>query len=270
MSKGVNRYKQKDHEKDKFNILQFDHLEWYVGDAITALQIFKYGLGMNLIGESKHETGNHIYCSYVLQTSDVKWILTSPYLPDKKHPSISMPNPTFDEKHVSQFLTKHGCGVGVIGIKVEDAASAYTIATENGAQGVVEPIELQGDNGNVVISEIQIYGDTRIRYIQYKGFQGPFLPGYRAITDPKPLDYNIMRMDHVVGNVWKMDDVIAFLKRIMGLHTFSKFTKEEIETEYTALNSEVLSNDHENVLLPINEHAPKKKTKPNFGISKCL
>jgi len=65
-------------------------------------------------------------------------------------------------------------------------------------------------------------------------------------------------MDHVVGNAFNMDETIAKLKKYMGLHTFAKFTKEDIQTPYTSLNSEVLSNDFENVLLPVNEHAPKK------------
>jgi len=125
---------------------------------------------------------------------------------------------------------------------------------------MVEPTLLKGESNDfVVISEVQIYGDTRIRYIQNQDYKGVFLPGYREINDPKPLDYNIMKMDHVVGNVYNLDETIAFLKRIMGLHTFAKFTKEEIETAYTALNSEVLSNDFETVLLPINEHAKKKR-----------
>jgi len=114
--------------------------------------------------------------------------------------------------------------------------------------------------GSVVVSEILIYGETRMRFMQYKdGFDGPFLPGYKEYKDPRPLDYGIRRMDHVVGNQPVLKDVIDNMKRWLGLHTFAFFTKEDIQTEYTSLNSEVLANDFDTILLPINEPAPKKR-----------
>jgi len=133
------------------------------------------------------------------------------------------------------------------------------ISTSNGAPGVVEPTELTGEDGSVMIAEIKIYGDVRVRFIQKNNYNGPFLPGYRSFEDPKPLNYKIRRMDHVVGNAFNMDETIAKLKSYMGFHTFSKFSKEDIKTEYTSLNSEVLSNNFETILLPVNEHAKNKK-----------
>jgi len=52
---------------------------------------------------------------------------------------------------------------------------------------------------------------------------------------------------------------VAQLKKWTGFHTFSKFTKEEICTPWTSLNSEVLASNNERVLFPINESAPGKK-----------
>lgn len=35
--------------------------------------------------------------------------------------------------------------------------------------------------GSVVVSEIIVYGETRVRFVQYKdGFDGPFLPGFAS------------------------------------------------------------------------------------------
>lgn len=42
------------------------------------------------------------------------------------------------------------------------------------------------------------------------------------VKDPYPLDYGITKMDHVVGNVWNMDQTINKLKKALGLHTFAK------------------------------------------------
>jgi len=228
---------------------------------------------MQIVGHSKKETGNHGYASYVLTTHDVKWIISAPYLSEFKHPHNKMPNPHYDAKKASQLFQRHGSGVSAVGIQVEDVAQAYEISTKNGATGVVKPTVLQATEeeggGKVHFAEIIIYddvtdnplsrSDTVLRFIQYDNFKGPFLPGYKAFQDPHPLDYGIQRMDHCVGNVYRMDNIIADLKKWLGVHSFTKFTNEEIQTPWTSLNSEVVANNNLRVLLPINESAPGKK-----------
>jgi 4-hydroxyphenylpyruvate dioxygenase len=260
-SKGLNRIVDENREKDLFKVNSFHHLEWFVGDAQNVTNMFKIGMGFKTVAQSRHETGNHSYASYVIQSANVKWVITTPYMSEFEHPSNNPPLPNFDSKHVSEFVTKHGSGVGVIGINVDDAAEAYRLSTENGATGVLEPTELKRDNeeGSVVISEIFCYGDTKIRFYESRGYKGALFPGYVPVEDTKGYDYGLYRMDHVVGNVYNMDEAINNLKSWLGFHTFAKFTKEDIQTEYTSLNSEVLSNDQENVLLPINEPAKKKR-----------
>jgi len=163
-------------------------------------------------------------------------------------------------------------GVSHVGVQVKDTREAYKVATQNGAKGILEPYEVvdKDGKGKVIIAEIDLYSDfsssdplhaseTVIRFIQYQDFEGPFLPGYRKVKDPHALDYGLLRMDHVVGNVYNMDNIINQLKKWTGLHTFAKFSKEEIQTPWTSLNSEVLASSNERVLFPINESAPGKK-----------
>jgi 4-hydroxyphenylpyruvate dioxygenase len=260
-------------QTDLFNIIRIDHLEWTVGDAISAAKVFKVGLGMEYIGHSKKETGNHDYTSYVLQTNDVKFIVSSPLLTNDefKNPNSKAPHPLFAKK-ASHFFTRHGNGVSAIGVEVADVKKAFEISTANGAIAVLPPTTLEGakpEEGKVIIAEILIYNeedpkapykksDTVLRYIQNVDYKGPFIPGYVAFKDPSPLNYNIHRMDHVVGNVYDMDKIIADIKKWTGMHTFAKFSKEEIMTKYTSLNSEVLSNNDSRLLLPVNEAAPGK------------
>ncbi len=52
--------------------------------------------------------------------------------------------------------------------------------------------------------------------------KGPYLPGYRAVKDPHPLDYGITKLDHCVGNVFDMEKTVENLKKSIGFHTFSK------------------------------------------------
>jgi len=204
----------------------------------------------------------------------VKFVVSSPLLSTFKHPLDKPPHPKWNPQSVAAFFQRHGNGVGAIGIEVPDAANAYKISTQNGATGVCEPTTLQYPDGSkVIIAEIVAYddgvekptgfGDTLLRFIQYDNVteanRDLYLPGYKAVKDKTNLDYGIARIDHVVGNVHDMDATIANLKKWTGFHTFAKFTKEEIMTRWSSLNSEVLSNNNLKVLLPINEKAPGKK-----------
>jgi len=131
------------------------------------------------------------------------------------------------------------------------------------------PASPEEGGGEVIFCEILIYNeddpknsfaksDTVLRFVQYKNFKGPFLPGYRTVKDATPLDYGITKIDHIVGNVYNMNKIISDLKKWTGMHTFAHFTKEEIQTPWTSLNSEVLSNNDSRVLFPINESAEGK------------
>jgi 4-hydroxyphenylpyruvate dioxygenase len=260
---------------DLFEVIKFHHLEFTACDAISTYKLLKQGIGAELVAESKKETGNHSYASYVLNTHDIKFVVTAPYLADIKHPEDRPPNPKFNAEKAKHFYVRHGTGVSAVGIEVKDAREAYEIATKNGAKGVVEPFDLKGTQveggGRVTVAEIDLYGDytvdipthhseTVIRFISFHdGYKGVLFPGYRPVKDPHPLDYGITKIDHVVGNVFNMDRTIANIKKALGFHTFSKFSKEEIQTPWTSLNSEVLSSNNERVLLPVNESAPGKK-----------
>jgi 4-hydroxyphenylpyruvate dioxygenase len=256
---------------DLFTMIKLDHLEWTVGDASSAAKIFKMGLGMEYIGESKKETGNHEYISYVLQTGGIKFVVTAPLLAQFRHPSSKTPHPKYDAEKAMRFFSRHGNGVSAIGIEVQDAAEAYKVATSRGAPGILEPtvVENHGEEGRVVMAEILVYNEedpkhpekkseTVFRFIQYDKFDGPFLPGYKRVKDPSPVNYGLYRIDHVVGNVFDMNKIVADIKNWTGMHTFAGFTKEEIQTKWTSLNSEVLSNNDSRVLLPINESAEGK------------
>jgi len=209
----------------------------------------------------------------VLQSNSVKFVFTSPFLSEFKHPKNIMPNPKFNSQKAVQFLQRHGNGVSAIGVEVEDAVAAYKVATSSGGIGMLEPTVLPASKeeggGKVIIAEVIIYNqedpknplaksDTVLRFIQKDNYDGPFIPGYKRVKDPSPLNYGIQRIDHVVGNVYSLEAIIKDLKSWTGMHTFAKFTKEQIQTPWTSLNSEVLSNNDSRVLLPVNESAEGK------------
>ena len=61
----------------------------------------------------------------------------------------------------------------------------------------------------------------------------------------------------IVSNVPSLFEAVDYLCDDLGLHEFSEFTAEDVGTVDSGLNSMVLANNNEYVLLPINE--------PTFG-----
>lgn len=142
-----------------------------------------------------------------------------------------------------------------IGLKVSDAAVAHDQCVKNGGVSVLAPIRLRDPeaSGEVVISEVLAYGQVVIRFVSRHGYNGAFLPYYQDVTPTKPLDYGLERLDHAVGNVWNMGETMQYITRMTGFHPFAEFTAEDVGTIDSGLNSVVLANNNEMVLMPVNE-----------------
>lgn len=134
MPKHVNRHANP--MSDLYEVIRFHHLEFTAADAVSTMKLLKQGIGAELIAESKKETGNHSYASYVLLTHDIKFVVTAPYLADIKHPEDNPPNTKYNSERAKQFYARHGTGVSAVAIEVKNAREAYEIATKNGAKGM--------------------------------------------------------------------------------------------------------------------------------------
>uniref|UniRef100_A0A804U7K8 4-hydroxyphenylpyruvate dioxygenase n=1 Tax=Zea mays TaxID=4577 RepID=A0A804U7K8_MAIZE len=90
----------------------------------------------------------------------------------------------------------------------------------------------------------------------------PFLPGFEGVASPGAADYGLSRFDHIVGNVPELAPAAAYFAGFTGFHEFAEFTTEDVGTAESGLNSMVLANNSENVLLPLNEpvHGTKRRS----------
>lgn len=147
--------------------------------------------------------------------------------------------------------------VRAIGMSCADARVAYETCVANGGIGVCAPVELvDRHTGEVcVISEIKLVGDTVLRWIS-GNFSGPFIPNYEPVKNP-PVTYGLTRIDHIVCNVPKLFEAVDYIMGATGFHEFSEFIASEIGTKESGLNSMVLANNSEFILMPVNE--------PTFG-----
>jgi 4-hydroxyphenylpyruvate dioxygenase len=224
-----------------------DHIEFYVGNAKQASLFYQHCFGFELIAYAGPETGVRDKVSYVLKQDKIRFVLTT---------AIKSNSP------IADHVRKHGDGVKVLALWVDDAVKSFKETTVRGAEAAHQPETRKDDNGEVVVASIHTYGETLHTFVERKNYKGTFLPGYRAVKSsfrPKPI--GLRHVDHCVGNVelGQMDRWVKFYEDVMGFKLLLTFDDKDISTEYSALMSKVVSNGNGYIKFPINEPADGKK-----------
>jgi 4-hydroxyphenylpyruvate dioxygenase len=233
--------------KDFLPINGTDYLELYVGNAKQSAHYYKTAFGFETVAYSGPETGVRDRASYVLQQGKIRLVLTTALKSD--HP-------------ISEHVRKHGDGVKVLALWVDDATQSFKETTQRGAKPYLEPTTLTDEDGEVVMSGIYTYGETIHMFIERKNYKGTFLPGYKKVEGGfKTKDAGLLYVDHCVGNVgWgRMNETVKWYEDVMGFANILTFDDKQINTEYSALMSKVMSNGNGYVKFPINEPAEGKK-----------
>ena len=224
-----------------------DYVEFYVGNAKQAAYYYKTAFGFQSLAYAGPETGVKDKASYVIRQNKLTFVLTTPVRANNE---------------IADHIYKHGDGVKVIALKVDDASSAWEETTKRGAKSYIQPKKLTDDSGEIVMSGIHIYGETVHVFIERKNYNGVFMPGYREWkTEYNPTETGLLYVDHCVGNVgWnQMNPWVKFYENVMGFRNILTFDDKDISTEYSALMSKVMSNGNGFVKFPINEPAEGKK-----------
>jgi 4-hydroxyphenylpyruvate dioxygenase len=201
--------------QDFLPLLGTDYVEFYVGNAKQAAHFYKTAFGFQSHAYRGLETGSRDEVSYVLKQDKIRLVLTTPL--NSKSP-------------INEHLAKHGDGVKVIALWVDDAKSAWEETTKRGAKSFMEP-------------KVEA-GDFLPQYIEWK-------------SDYNPAPTGLKYIDHMVGNVgWgQMNQWVEWYEKVMGFVNFLTFDDKQITTEYSALMSKVMSNGNGRIKFPINEPA---------------
>lgn len=229
--------------QDTFPINGTDYVEFYVGNAKQSAMYYQAAFGYELIAYRGPETGMKDKVSYVLQQDKIRLVLTS---------TLNL------DDEISRHVQKHGDGVKVLALWVDDAREAFDKAVARGAEIAFEPNTLSDEHGEIVWAGIKTYGDTVHTLVERKNYSGVFMPGFvaksseRAVT-PVGLKY----IDHCVGNVelGGMNKWVKFYQEVLGFKLLITFDDKDISTKYTALMSKVVSNGNGYIKFPINEPA---------------
>ena len=233
--------------QDFLPLLGTDYVELYVGNAKQSAHYYKTAFGYQSLAYAGLETGVRDRTSYVLKQDKIRLVLTTPLNQDSP---------------INDHLRKHGDGVKIVALWVEDATSAYEETMKRGAVSFMEPTVEKDEFGEVVRSGIYTYGETVHLFVERKNYNGIFLPGYKEWkSDYNPEAVGLKYIDHMVGNVgWnEMNTWVKFYEDVMGFVNFLSFDDKQIHTEYSALMSKVMSNGNGRIKFPINEPAEGKK-----------
>ncbi|MBT8220186.1 MAG: 4-hydroxyphenylpyruvate dioxygenase [Bacteroidia bacterium] len=235
--------KEKQGFKDFMPILGTDYVELYVSNSKQAAHYYKTAFGFKSLAYSGLETGNKDVESYAIRQDKITLVLSSPL---------------HSGSDIGRHIDRHGDGVKVTALWVDDATRSYEEAMKRGARSFMEPTRHEDDLGWVIKSGICTYGEVVHLFIERKNYNGPFLPGYRKWeSNYQPTETGLRYVDHMVGNVemGRMNHWVKFYEEVMGFKNILSFDDNDISTEFTALMSKVMSNGDGKIKFPINEPA---------------
>ena len=159
-----------------------DHVEMYVGNAKQAAHYYKTAFGYQSLAYAGPETGVRDRASYVLQQGKIRLVLTTP---------LNSSSP------LTEHIAKHGDGVKILALWVDDAYKSFEETTKRGAKVYMEPKTLTDEHGEVKMAGIYTYGETVHLFVERKNYKGIFMPGYKEWkSDYNPTDVGLLYIDH--------------------------------------------------------------------------
>ena len=233
--------------QDFLPLLGTDYIEFYVGNAKQAAHFYKTAFGFQSLAYRGLETGSKESVSYVVKQGKIKLVLTT---------ALN------SQSSIGEHVKKHGDGVKIIALWVEDSKKSYDETIKRGARSYLNPTTEKDKFGKIVKSGIYTYGETVHLFIERKNYSGEFLPGFiKWESRYNPPLVGLKYIDHMVGNVgWgEMNTWVKWYEEVMGFVNFLSFDDKQIHTDYSALMSKVMSNGNGRIKFPLNEPAKGKK-----------
>ena len=115
-------------QEDFLPLLGTDYVEFYVGNAKQAAHYYKTAFGFQSLAYAGPETGLKDRASYVVRQNKLTFVLTTPLMKDNE---------------IANHINKHGDGVKILALKVDDATSAWEETTKRGGRSYMEPVQYE-------------------------------------------------------------------------------------------------------------------------------
>ncbi|NEP05406.1 MAG: 4-hydroxyphenylpyruvate dioxygenase [Okeania sp. SIO2G4] len=205
--------------------MEFDHIHFYVENAMESRDWFIEKLGFKAIAS---QTTQHTH-KEIINRGRVYFALSSPVT---------------SENFVADFLRIHPPGVGDVAFRVRDLHSVVAKAAANGAE-VLQPI--QQDLQGLRWAKISGWGDISHTLVEK-------IDDAQILHPTSQLPTDIVAIDHVVLNVAE-DNLQSALDWYHQILEFQPQQSFEIQTDKSALRSQVMVDPDGGVKFPINEPA---------------
>ena len=274
---GYQHFTRTNPRSDLFPIARFHSIEFFCRDAKTTANRFAVALGMNACGKNDETTGNKTFNSYAMKSHELVFAFTAPARTEEggfrrdvqgNLELVEEDKEIEEEKRrARQFVDKHGLAVKRVCLRVENCKEAFEVSTKNGAVAIHEPRTLKNrkDGREATVAEVALYGDVELRFVEDTTTHLDADETYRYLDydaveqneNSEKRNYGLKRLDHCVGNVCDLIETVEYIEKMLGFHEFAEFVAADVGTVDSGLNSMVLANNDEFVLLPINE--------PTFG-----
>lgn len=218
--------------------MRIAYVHFYVEDAQTWCDWFVHHLGFQKLNDDaltcsfplKEDTASHT-CTKVVKSGLVCFVLSSP---------ISSISP------VTKYLRQHPPGVVDIAFEVENLSAIIALAQRFGTKVTQPIVEYQQDKNYIKQASVIAWGGLRHTLLEK--------PLTRNAVENYSSTNSIQAIDHIVLNVpvGDLKAAVAWYQNILGFRGQQKFN---IQTEYSALHSQVMVSGNGSVQLPINEPA---------------
>lgn len=242
-------YSDRGERPESGHFLGFDHIHFWVGNALQAAAYFVCRFGFEPYAYRGLETGSRSVMTQVVRQNDVIFAFSSALEPH--------------DHTITPHVALHGDGVRDIAFAVSDCQAVFDRAVAAGAT-VVSPLnDYKGADGECITATIAApHKGTLHTFVERRDYRGAFLPHYALVDDTDPqLDLvspvNLKFVDHCVANhpEGKMEPVVQWYQDTLSFHRFWSVDDTQLHTEYSSLRSVVVADYDENVKLPINEPA---------------
>jgi 4-hydroxymandelate synthase len=145
------------------------------------------------------------------------------------------------EHPATEYVLRHGDGVAVIAMEVDDAAQTFAQLVARGATALSEPKTYVDADNTVVVAEVSGFGDVIHRLVERRGASTTFLPSAIVTTNTEltvaePLVHLI---DHFAVCVpsGELTSTVEFFKNV---YEFDDIFSEHIDVAGQGMNSVVV------------------------------
>lgn len=229
-----------DRQIKKCTLQEIDHIEFYVTDAYQSANFYKSSLGFNIIAYGNKQTGLNDKVSYIVEQGSIRFIFSSC---------------SNTESSLYKHVLAHDDSVKNIAFLSSNIEADYNKAVKHGVQIVLEPTPVASQGSKTKIASVTSFGDTIHTFIQREKNKEWTMPFYKPFQNKKlEIDAGLIGIDHIAIALEK-GQLSAWKEFYQNALNFQQTHKEDVYTEYSGMNSLVMSNPRGTIKFPLVEPA---------------